>query len=252
MALEPSLKALLLAVCVAGCATNPTSNVNAFAERSADNSFELFNRSIATDALVLGIEHDRQTEAPSCGAHALASVVNYWVGPGTVDGSALFRERPPADEMGYSIAEVMSMARDRGLIANGVRLQQADLIRELEAGRPVMVPVRIPSIFVQQRTLPGLNLPVVGVATNVVQQRAAMVSEFTGLTMVNHYVLVVGYDDDQFVVLEPVMGFRTIKFDRLARYRRHFNNAAVVFSRQGGGAGSAGPAQAPVEGFVQD
>lgn len=244
---EAAFGALLLAFCVAGCATNPTSNINAFAERSADNSFELFDRSIASDALVLPIEHDRQTEAPSCGAHALASVVNYWLGPGTADGTRIFNERPPADDKGYSIAEVMSMAHDRGLLANGVRLQQADLIRELEAGRPVMAPVRIPSIFVQQRTLPGLNLPVVGVASSVVQQRAAAVSEWTGLTMVDHYVLVVGYDEDQFVVLEPVMGFRTITFERLARYRRHFNNAAIVFSRSGG-AGAA--PQAPAESFV--
>jgi hypothetical protein len=44
--------------------------------------------------------------------------------------------------------------------------------------------------------------------------------------------LVVGYDDERFVVIEPVMGYRTISFDRLERYREPFQNAAMVFSAQ--------------------
>ena len=35
---------------------------------------------------------------------------------------------------------------------------------------------------------------------------------------------------DTFVAVEPVMGFRTIAFDRLDRYREPFGNAALVFS----------------------
>ena len=48
--------------------------------------------------------------------------------------------------------------------------------------------------------------------------------------MLNHYVLVAGYDGDTFVILEPVMGLRTISAERLARYREAFGNAAIVFS----------------------
>lgn len=45
--------------------------------------------------------------------------------------------------------------------------------------------------------------------------------------------------------VEPVMGFRTISFDRLERYRESFNNAAVVFS---GSAPPASRAEAPAAG----
>jgi hypothetical protein len=43
-------------------------------------------------------------------------------------------------------------------------------------------------------------------------------------------VLVAGYDGDTFIVMEPVMGLRTISAERLERYRAPFGNAAVVFS----------------------
>ena len=57
--------------------------------------------------------------------------------------------------------------------------------------------------------------------------------------MVSHYLIVAGYDDDSFVVVEPVRGYRTISFERLDRYRQPFNNAALAFSA------NAAPAVAP-------
>ncbi|MGQ0534307.1 MAG: hypothetical protein ACT4OF_16685 [Caulobacteraceae bacterium] len=222
--------AVLLAVCAAGCAVTPVPDVNTFAQETANNSFEMFDRSMATSALVLSVEHDRQTDGPSCGAHVLASVINYWRGPGTASGNAIYQATPPADGAGYSIAELLTLARANDLLANGVRLDDAAIIRELENGRPVLVAVRLPSIYVQNRTFPGANAPVLGYAGSLLSYRVGRLSEFIGLEMVDHYVLVVGYDDERFVVLEPVMGYRTISHDKLARYRRHFNNAAIVFS----------------------
>lgn len=234
-----TLAALLAALFCASCAVTPNSDVTAFAHDTGQNSFELFDREASPNALVLPVVHSRQTEGPACGAHALASVVNYWRGDGALDGSALFRAFPPASEAGYSMAELLTLARRNGLQASAVRLPQDAIVRELENGRPVLVPVRLPSIYVQQRTLPGADVPVVDFARNVLITRAARVSEWTGLTLVDHYLLVVGYEADTFVVVEPVAGYRTIRFDKLARYRRAFDNAAMVFSRTGGRASRA-------------
>lgn len=224
------LTTLLLALATAGCAITPTPDVAAFAQESANNSFEVFHRSVDSQALVLPVIHDRQTEGPACGVHALASVVNYWRGPGTLNGSELFRAQPPASPSGYSMAELMALARAQGLLASAVRLPREAIVQELEAGRPVLVPVRLPSIYVQQRVLPGGNVPVVGVARNALIARAGRVSEMTRLAMVDHYLLAVGYEGDHFVVVEPVMGYRTISFQKLERYRRAFGDAAIVFS----------------------
>lgn len=221
---------LTLALFIAGCAVTPVPDVNTFAEESANNSFEVFDRRMAGNALVLPVVHDRQTDGASCGAHALASVINYWRGPSTVQGDAIYTVTPPATPTGYSIAELMTLARAHGLIASGVRLDDAAIVRELENGRPVLVAVRLPSIYVQNRTYPGANAPVLGFVGSVLSYRVGQVSQWTGLEMVDHYLLVVGYDDERWVVVEPVMGYRTISRDKLERYRRPFENAAIVFS----------------------
>ncbi|MBL8548875.1 MAG: hypothetical protein JNJ73_02740 [Hyphomonadaceae bacterium] len=223
---------LLLPLALAGCAVNPNPDVDAFAHASGRNSFEVFDRRLETtsQALVLPVEHDRQTEGPSCGAHALASVVNYWRGPGTLDGGALYRSSPPANESGYSMAELMALARANRLQASGVRLPREGIVAELERGRPVLVPVRLPSIYVQQRQLPGGDAPVLGLVRNTFIYRAGRVSEWSRLAMVDHYLLVVGYEGDTFVVVEPVMGYRTMSSAKLARYRTAFGDAAMVFS----------------------
>lgn len=225
---------LLLAL--ASCATSPTSSLDAFAQRSANNSFELIDRSIdPPTTLVLPVSHDRQISGAACGAHALASVIKYWRGEGSPTGLQIYANTPPANaSTGYSIAELLNLARQNGLMASGVRLGQAEIIREIEAGRPVLVPVRLPSIFVQPWQLPGANAPILGLPSHLLTSRAARLSEWSGRGMVNHYLLIVGYESETFVVVEPVMGFRTISFERLARYRGHFNNATLVFSAEQG------------------
>jgi len=225
-----SAGAAALALLISGCAVTPVPDVNTFASDSANNSFEVFDRRMAGNALVLPVVHDRQTNGASCGAHALASVINYWRGPGTAVGNTIYTSTPPSNEAGYSIAEIMTLARANGLIASGVRLDDAAIVRELESGRPVLVAVRLPSIYVQNRTYPGANAPVLGFVGSVLSYRVGQVSQYTGLEMVDHYLLVVGYDDERWVVVEPVMGYRTISRDKLERYRAPFENASVVFS----------------------
>ncbi len=227
------LAALLIVVFAAGCAVRPNSDIAQFAADTDENSFELFDRNVQTaNTLVLPVVHDRQTSGPSCGAHALASVINYWRGSGTLTGEALYEETPPTNRAGYSMAELLRLASANGLAASAVRVPREGVIRELENGRPVLLPVRLPSIYVQQRSLPGQQVPVVSVARNALIYQSGRVSEVTNLLMVDHYLLVVGYDADKFVVVEPVMGYRTITYDRLQRYRDHFGDAAIVFSRQ--------------------
>jgi hypothetical protein len=233
MVRDVSPKALLLALCLTGCAATPTPTIDAFAQRSANNSFEVLHRSFGSDGLVLPVVYDQQTTPASCGANALASVVNYWQGQGTVSGAALYQTSPPADPAnGYSLAELMTLAQRRGLLVSAVRLTHDDITRELEAGRPVLVPVRAPAIYVEPHALPGENTPVIGVAENAFISRVGRVSEMTRLALVSHYLVIVGYDANRYVVVEPVRGYRTISFDRLERYRRPFQDAALVFSAQ--------------------
>jgi predicted double-glycine peptidase len=218
---------------LSACALTPNPDIASFARNSGANSFEVLGRRIEDPAqtLVLEVAHDRQTRGPSCGAHALASVINYWRGPGTVTGDAMFARTPPESPSGYSMAELMRLAAQNGVVASAVRLDHAGIVAELERGRPVIVPVTLPSIYIQQRSLPGGETPVLGLARNTLIYRAGRVQELTRVAMVDHYLIVVGYDSDSVVVVDPVMGYRTISAGKLERYRRPFANAAMVFSK---------------------
>ena len=109
-------------------------------------------------------------------------------------------------------------------------IDKQGIIRELENGRPVLVPVLVPAVFVANRAAPGENAPVVGFVSRNFVGRVGWVLEHANLGMVSHYLVVVGYDAHRFAVVEPVRGYRTITFDRLERYRRPYADAALVLS----------------------
>jgi hypothetical protein len=138
--------------------------------------------------------------------------------------------RPPQHEQGYSLAELVALARDYGLQASAVRLSNTDIESELERGRPVIVPVRVPAIYLQTNTWPVINAPIVGFVPSVLNYRVGRVSEFTDLALVEHYLVMAGFSEDTFVVVEPILGYRTISQRKLARYRRSFEDAALVLS----------------------
>jgi len=148
-------------------------------------------------------------------------------------GADLFAGTSPADTLnGYSMAELLKLSAANNLLASAVRMPQEGLLAELEAGRPVLVPVEVPSVYVQTWQLPGMNVPLLGFPAEFITSRTAWLSEKINQQMLNHYVLVAGYEGDMFVVLEPVAGLRTISAERLARYREPFGNAAIVFSKE--------------------
>ena len=151
-------------------------------------------------------------------------------GPGAVSGQAFYSTTPPADPRGYNLNELVTLARAQGLMVSTVRMDRTGIIQELEHGRPVLVPVLVPAVFVADRRAPAENAPVVGLVSRNLVGRVGWVQEHANLGMVSHYVVVAGYDAHRFVVVEPVRGYRTISFDRFDRYRRPYDNAALVLS----------------------
>ncbi|WP_291203449.1 hypothetical protein [Hyphomonas sp.] len=224
---------MALALSLSACAIHPTADPAAFAARTGDNSFELFGAAVdPPQTLLLPVTHDRQFNGAACGAHAMASVINYWRGVGTTTGAEIFAAMPPADaHSGYSMAELLKLAAANDLQASAVRLAAEGVLAELEAGRPVLVPLQLPSVYVQTWQLPGMNVPLLGFPAEFITSRTAWLSEKTNRAMLNHYLVVVGYEGDRFVVMEPVAGLRTISAERLQRYRAPFGNAAIVLSK---------------------
>lgn len=231
MSLRSAAWAAALAA-VSGCAVTPVATLAEFAERGADNSFEIIDRPVrATEALVLDVPFDHQADRAACGAHVLASVIRYWRRDASETGASIWAATPPADRVaGYSMQELVELARAHRLDAFGVRLEESDIVAELEKGRPVLVPVKAPSVYFQTHTLFDPDPIVIGQMKNLLFDRMGAVSQLMGLEMLSHYVLVVGHAPDRFVLLDPIMGYRTISRSRLAGYRAGAGNAAIVFS----------------------
>jgi hypothetical protein len=217
---------------LAACAVAPVRSIGEFARRGQDNSFEVFNRPVrGPKALVLDVAYDQQANRVACGALVLACVIRYWKPGDAAAGAAIFAGHPPADPVnGYSLQEIITLAKRHDLNASGVRFGPDDIIAELEKGRPVMIPVRLPSIYVQTHTFFDPDPVVIGQIKNIFLGCVAFLSSLTGLEMLSHYVLVVGHGPDRFVLLDPILGYRTISRSRLAGYRKAFADAAIVFS----------------------
>lgn len=224
----------LLLAALGACALSPVASVQDYADRGGANSFETFGRlPDGEDALVLSVPFDRQISRTSCGAHLLASAVRYWL-PARADvtGAALFRDHPPADGAeGYSMAELAELARGEGLAAIGVSMDAAGLVAELELGRPVLVPLRVPAVFVMGTSLFDPDPPVIGHAKSAYLGVVGALGEALDAGLLSHYVLVVGHGAERFALLDPVTGYRTISRERLARYRAPFGDAALLLSR---------------------
>lgn len=220
-------------VSCAACAVTPTYTASDFANNPTRNSFLSFNRTPDKDrTVVLDVELDMQTSRVSCGAHALSSILNYWQSAPKASGQSLYLSVPPTNpDVGYSMGELIDIAHNHKLKAFGVRLNDDRVKVEINAGRPVIIPVQIPYVFLQSRTLFDPDFVPVGNLKNRFLNRLALVHQWTDTNLLDHYVLVVGFDDTKFVLLDPIMGYRTISAEKLSSYREPFENAAIVFSR---------------------
>lgn len=124
--------------------------------------------------LVRDVPYTQQQGETECGAAAISMVVSYWTGANTESIVTAFR---PVPERGIAAGRLRDYARTHGLASYLIEGTVEDLVREIKAGRPVLV---------------GLSKP---------QSRTRVL---------DHYEVVVGlHGDRQLVVtLDPESGWR--------------------------------------------
>jgi len=120
--------ALLSCVLTSGCYLGSARNIT---------SAELANQ--AGWEVVSGVPERRQVTQEDCGAAALAMVLNYWGSP--ITGGAIVAVARPARDRGIAAAILRELARHEGLQAFLIQGHQADLEREIQRHRPVLVGV---------------------------------------------------------------------------------------------------------------
>jgi ABC-type bacteriocin/lantibiotic exporter with double-glycine peptidase domain len=86
--------------------------------------------------LLQGVPYVKQDTEYECGAAAISMVMSYWTGVDTRSVVAHFR---PVSERGIAAGKLRDYARDQGLASYVIEGDFKDIVRELEAGRPVLV-----------------------------------------------------------------------------------------------------------------
>ncbi len=166
------------------------------------------------EMLLLDVRLDRQVAGNGCGAHAVASLIDYWHRAGSsgeadalLTGAEIYARTPPASAAGYSLAEMAGLIESAGLTALVINTTPEGLKTELEAGRPVIARVSLPATQIRPATIFPRTTPLLaGVETRAF----ALSSRLAGESRLDHYWLVIGFDAGRMVVLDPAMGIRSV------------------------------------------
>lgn len=222
---------------LSGCATVPVSpDRAAFAAAPSRNAVPLSRVTLEPGAtLLLDLRLDRQQASNSCGAHAAAAVIDYWtrarppavVGPAR-SGLDIYASDPPAAPEGYSLAEMVTVLQDAGLVAVAVGTTLQGIERELRVGRPVIARVSVSAGYLATFTLFPSGTPVLGHVEARAGDLAARLLEPMSSARIDHYWVVIGQDADTVIVLDPALGIRAVRAAAFARAFDRGGNLAVV------------------------
>ena len=167
---------------------------------------------------LLSIEPEKQLTEYSCGAAVLTSTMRYW--HVTVDQAELLKEKPPGSpQHGYSLSELKEMAKTHHFAAFAYRSDIQDIKQQLDAGRPLVVALVVDSTYINDTGLLGMGLG------KWVQQMLS--------PSYRHYVIVIGYDETQLVLMDPVLGIKTVQQSDFLRLWHKLGNAALLVAMTG-------------------
>lgn len=178
----------------------------------------------------------KQSSQISCGAAALTSVLNYWKSSDQPDfkEKALVAQNPPQTRDGYPILQLRKMALENGVAAFAVSLDEnpwKQLVDHVDKGRPVITAVRLP-----RGRYFGKAIPLV----ETLDRRTLMT---TGSEWKSHYVVVIGRNYNNVVLMDPDFGIVHTSRDAFLDFWRQENYAALICSALPSAAGN--PASPP-------
>lgn len=166
-------------------------------------------------AEILPVAFVKQQEAADCGAAVLTSVGRYW-GADIEDGAIQAQAGPNNPAFGYSIGELHNASERLGL-ASARLLESPDYVLGLvDEGLPVIAPIAKPY---ERRDVFDYML------ASLVSRM--IVDAFVGAApRVNHYVVVLGADDQLVYVLDPKDGYRAMA---RAEFLDHWSDLTLKF-----------------------
>ncbi|MEM7145352.1 MAG: cysteine peptidase family C39 domain-containing protein [Verrucomicrobiota bacterium] len=160
-----------------------------------------------------------QSHQTTCGAATLAAICQYWNIPLTE--SQLLAKHPPQTPNGYPIAQLKQIAEHEGLQSFLITPKEnpaAFLESQISKGRPVLIAALCP-----KGRYFGDPLP-------LIERLDSETITTPGRKWKEHYLVVTGFDDSQFLVMDPAYGIVAVQKSDLLRFWREMNDAALLCS----------------------
>ncbi|WP_298124584.1 C39 family peptidase [Brevundimonas sp.] len=185
--------------------------------------------------LVLDLRLDRQVSGNGCGAHAVASMIDYWHraaprsdGFRPPTGAWIYAATPPSQSSGYALGELVELLETSGLVAVPVETTVAALKGELDRGRPAIARVSLSAGHVLGTRLIPVELAYLAATETFLTDAAARLVEPFAPSRLMHFWVVIGYDAEHVIVLDPALGIRAVQSAAFARAFDRGGNLAVV------------------------
>lgn len=222
------------ALALTGCVTAPVNaDRDAFVSAPTRNAIPTGTLGVPSPSLLLlDVRLDRQVAGNGCGAHAVASLADYWhrlapspAFPAPAIGTEIYNRTPPREASGYTLAEMVDLLGAQGLYALVVTSTTDALRSELRAGRPAIVRVTLPANHLRPlRLFPDQPMLLARIETFAF----GLSSRLFGMERLDHYWLVTGHDADRMIVLDPAMGVRAVSLEAFETVFAAGGHLAVV------------------------
>lgn len=210
----------VLSACAGGANGPAPKGVDASAEEAID-------RAQVAKYNYVDVDFIPQTREVTCGLAAFASVARTW--DIEISQNDEYMAFPPMDAIrGYSVEELKYVIESRGFYVFAVRGDDAFLRQQIEKGRPVIVPLR----KVRYQFRPGARTS----AARIHQISTSPNIEDN----LDHFVVVIGYGDGGYLILDPDDGFAVLPTALFAALRTPHHSAALLIAP---GADAKGKAQ---------
>ena len=199
---------VLFLIVFTGCASMPTNTEE-----------PLFQKKYGQFAYC-GLEITKQYKSTSCGSASLVSVLKYW--GLDVTEEEILEEFPMLPKGGYSIAQLKDIATSKGLEAYALAMQSKaiqQLKEQISKGRPVICAARFP-----RHLYFAYDVPIYG-------KTYRNLSWMFGRRK-NHYIVVLGVKDDEFLIMDPAYGFAILRRKRLEDCWGKKDYAALLCARK--------------------
>tara|TARA_R110000823_G_C15877403_1_gene494714 strand:+ start:593 stop:1213 length:621 start_codon:yes stop_codon:yes gene_type:complete len=131
------------------------------------------------------LNYVKQLDQKGCGAAAISSLLEYWDKSASYESIVL--KYPSASTKGYAVGELKYIASEYGLAAYSLQMSEKSLRKNLSMGRPIIIAVK-KYIFDYINVLPNF-LP------------------FKEYITYSHYLVVFGYNDEGYWVMDPAKGY---------------------------------------------